>query len=250
VLFLNTLVRRKVRAKLALRELVQQSMGEEDSWSSGYGSDEGTQVDLLNKSLTDENGNPRDVLVEFPELGRFRKNGLRAKLFCHSSDDLTDRDYEQLMELLERNMASQYRESSWGWDRAKKMNELRDEDIRVITIVGDDNSLLGFSSFKFSQEDDAIVLYVHEFQISGHVARKGLGQHLMNLLERVARFWRMDWIMLTIFNANTVARSFYESQGFIRDSTSPELGDHQIMSKKLFEGVEAVDSSSENSEDM
>ena len=52
-------------------------------------------------------------------------------------------------------------------------------------------------------------------------ARKGVGKHLMVVLEIIALKLGMEWVMLTVFNANEAAGAFYRRLGYGVDETSP-----------------------------
>jgi ribosomal protein S18 acetylase RimI-like enzyme len=56
--------------------------------------------------------------------------------------------------------------------------------------------ILGFVSFRFVLEGDFDVLYVYELQMGPKAQRKGLGKHLMQICELVARKSGMQWFVV------------------------------------------------------
>ena len=58
----------------------------------------------------------------------------------------------------------------------------------------------------------------------------------MKLLERVAKEFEMDWVMLTVFKQNQAAMSFYKRIGYKVDETSPNPNSeasYLILSKEI-----------------
>jgi len=55
----------------------------------------------------------------------------------------------------------------------------------------------------------------------------------MKVLDKVATKTEMQYIMLTVFNANAKAKSFYELQGFSVDEISPQNENYQIMTRPV-----------------
>ncbi|KAI9248798.1 hypothetical protein BDA99DRAFT_445958 [Phascolomyces articulosus] len=107
--------------------------------------------------------------------------------------------------------------------------------------------LMGFVSFQILHEetmDDDIMAqaaYCFELQLVPNARNQGLGEFLMQLLERIGSYWKMDKVMLTVFKANKGAIRFYmEKLGFTLDEISPgaclsalqaRRFDYEILSK-------------------
>jgi len=92
------------------------------------------------------------------------------------------------------------------------------------------------------------VLYLFEIQLERSARRRGLGKHLMRIVEVVAKRTSMGWVMLTVFNENRSARKLYiEKLGYMVDETSParlgKRGEHfqyEILSKCLLKHARHV----------
>merc|ERR1712106_636916 len=84
---------------------------------------------------------------------------------------------------------------------------------------------------------DYDVLYVYEIQLEGSMKRKGLGKFIMKVLELIMMKAEMIKIMLTVFQHNSQAVSFFkEGLGYSVDETSPldtieEQFDYEILSR-------------------
>ncbi|GBG26343.1 Ankyrin repeat domain-containing protein 1 [Hondaea fermentalgiana] len=191
------------------------------------------------------NKQPRNVLSEFPDLTMHKGNGHSFVMEFLAPSDGTDsaETITACLDLTERNMRAAYAEAKWKWDRDKKRAQLVKSASRfVIARHQDSGALAGFVNFRFTIEGKALVFYVYEIQVDlSTAAHSGLGSFLMLLMERVARYWEMDWLMLTCFRANEQAMRFYAKLGFAIDETSPKDKAHVIMSKQLFLEDEASD---------
>jgi ribosomal protein S18 acetylase RimI-like enzyme len=86
-------------------------------------------------------------------------------------------------------MQSHYESMEWGWKDGKKRLELTDSESRYIVARQKDNSICGFLMFRIEQDDDPErdTLYVYELQLDKTVQRCGLGKHLMQTAELLAR---------------------------------------------------------------
>lgn len=74
-------------------------------------------------------------------------------------------------------------------------------------------------------------------QVVKEYQRKGLGKFIMTILEKMAKQYEMEKLVLTVLTNNAAAITFFKSLGFAVDDTSPEIsenGGYQIMSKLLF----------------
>lgn len=76
------------------------------------------------------------------------------------------------------------------------------------------------------------ILCSYELQIERDYQRKGVGRFMIRLLERLARHFAMEKLILTVLDNNQNAIDFFTSMGFGVDDTSPsELNGYKILSK-------------------
>ena len=220
----------------------------------------------------DAAGAPRDVLADFAPFARFDRAGLDAELFFAApggagwSPALAD----AALDLTRANMRAQYDAAGadWRWDDAAKRGEALDAEARYVVARerGGAGALLGFVCFRFVLEEAADALYVYELQLAAGAQRRGLGKHLMQVCELVARKQGMHWcaagaralsggaraksahpavsppprprsVMLTVFRDNAAALDFYtRKMKYVVDESSPSAcGDddakYEILSK-------------------
>eukprot|EP00587_Corethron_hystrix_P012672 CAMPEP_0113302658 /NCGR_PEP_ID=MMETSP0010_2-20120614/3393_1 /TAXON_ID=216773 ORGANISM="Corethron hystrix, Strain 308" /NCGR_SAMPLE_ID=MMETSP0010_2 /ASSEMBLY_ACC=CAM_ASM_000155 /LENGTH=161 /DNA_ID=CAMNT_0000156513 /DNA_START=124 /DNA_END=609 /DNA_ORIENTATION=+ /assembly_acc=CAM_ASM_000155 len=143
------------------------------------------------------------------------------------------------------NMRGMYEDSSWGFDEEKKMQELRHNGARFLTVVneGDINEkVLAFSHYRFEWDNDeepsCPVLYVYEIHVSSEAQRYGIGRRLMTIMEMTALQCKMKKVILTVFKKNLSAMRFYrERMKYGVDESSPscygEEADYEILSKAM-----------------
>lgn len=73
-------------------------------------------------------------------------------------------------------------------------------------------------------------------QVEKEYQRKGLGRFLMNALEKMARHYQMEKLILTVLNNNEAGIVFFKGLGLGVDDTSPDAAEnsgYQILSKLL-----------------
>lgn len=66
--------------------------------------------------------------------------------------------------------------------------------------------------------------------------RRGLGTFMMKTLEKIANYWKMEKIVLTVLKNDEGALNFYKKLDYFVDETSPDKqdkADYEILSKSL-----------------
>jgi len=105
-------------------------------------------------------------------------------------------------------------------------------------LFADDIPVMAYSMFRFDMEDDECVLYCYELQVSRSAQRGGIGKALMKCLYEIARGWKMQKVVLTVFKENHAAFLFYKAMGFDVQSDEEWADedkdvDYWIMSKDV-----------------
>lgn len=164
---------------------------------------------------------------------------------AHSrSKDLHPDVFQACFELIKETSASAYRDSSRGWRPKEKKAEMMDPDMRYLIVLDEaSDGILGFASYMFTIEDDYPVVYLYEVHLKEQLRGKGVGSHLMRIVERFGRIAKMEKTMLTVFTSNEGAERFYKRHGYIMDEYSPQprllrggkvkRPDYLILSKAL-----------------
>ena len=84
-------------------------------------------------------------------------------------------------------------------------------------------SVAGFCNYRFVVEEELVVLYVYELQISEKHRRRGLGRGLLQLAEDLALNTSMDGVCLTALKGNAPAMKFYQGLGYVAASFDPSV---------------------------
>eukprot|EP00921_Rhytidocystis_pertsovi_P009349 GHVQ01015042.1.p1 GENE.GHVQ01015042.1~~GHVQ01015042.1.p1 ORF type:complete len:371 (-),score=40.75 GHVQ01015042.1:344-1456(-) len=172
---------------------------------------------------------------------------------------------------IKRNMKELYDSSNFnevGWSDEQKWKEVTDSESRYIIahVVGEHKgtdfegncsgsrglggSIAGFVHFRFEVDSDnpgnhkdSPVMYIWDLQLKDWAQRKGLGKHLINVLDLSARHLGMEKLMCTVLKENVGASKFYrEKCGFCTDESSPdnfadvdddELCEYDILRKEI-----------------
>jgi len=146
-----------------------------------------------------------DHLTPFTEWTTYSKNGLVAKLNFYKSSIMSQELHEWAFLLLKKNMKEIYEKVDY-WSDTEKQAELKDNAARFIVVTNTTTSIpVAFVHFRFLIEMcNKLALYCYEIQLDSSVQRKGLGKHLMQLLEVIAKLHKYDWIILTVFKSNYI----------------------------------------------
>ncbi|KAJ0173723.1 hypothetical protein K1T71_010872 [Dendrolimus kikuchii] len=89
----------------------------------------------------------------------------------------------------------------------------------------------------------------YEVQVESDGRRRGLGQRVLCVLEKLAHATRMRYVRLTALTHNPSASAFFKACGYSLDETSPpkdEAAHYEILSKSTDE-VEDISTSEEKS---
>ena len=194
----------------------------------------------VHRAMYLESGEPRNVLDDFPVFTKYDRNGLDLSIYFDVPDNMDTELVDWALGLVRDNLKDQYIEARWGWSDGEKRQELTDKAARYLIVRDNANEQrpVAFAHFRFMPEGDFEVLYVFELQLEDSVRRKGLGRHLMSLLELIARKQGMKWVMLSVFKSNTAADTFYrEKMKYTMDELSPsaafldDTAGYEILSK-------------------
>ncbi|CAK4659211.1 hypothetical protein LEN26_005525 [Aphanomyces euteiches] len=199
------------------------------------------QQALLRRQLLSNANQVVDFLVEFKAFSAYQMKNSEETMHLRSlhASALTLEEHEQIERLFCANMQTLYENSSWGFDMEKKRIELFEPEARYIVVEHPRGQIEAFVHFRFVDDDGDPVVYIYEIQVSSNVQRQGVGKRLMQVVELVARKYKMKFIVLTVFKSNDQAMQFYMTKmGFEIDETSPSAqGDdsesYEILSKAL-----------------
>ena len=76
--------------------------------------------------------------------------------------------------------------------------------------------------------------FSYELQIDQNYQNKGIGEHLMRCLEKMAKVWQMERVVLTVLSNNEGALRFYNRLAYKIDDTNPsDEPSYAIYSKEI-----------------
>ncbi|KAL0869245.1 hypothetical protein ABMA27_007516 [Loxostege sticticalis] len=168
------------------------------------------------------------------ELMIYRNNDLEVDMYIQKVGELEKNVLQWAIDLTERNMKKLYETCAWGWNKERKVEEMTDDNAWYLIAKSKSGSLLAFSHFRFDMDFGEPVLYCYEVQVEAEGRRRGLGQRVLNVLERLARATRMRYVRLTALTHNPAASAFFRACGYSLDETSPpkeEAAHYEILSK-------------------
>lgn len=201
---------------------------------------------ILRKKITKLNRLDYNPIWKFCEedlslnLAKSDERAASLGIAFFSSKSLDESRLNECLSLFEENMGDLYRTSSWGLNMGEKTKELQHENARFLLLLTNANELGGFVHFRFEYDDDEKpsrgVLYLYEIQISAKFRSQGVGTKVMGLIERIAVFAELPYVMLTAFRQSRAAK-FYKDLKYSIDETDPsnynEVVDYQIFSRKV-----------------
>jgi len=144
-------------------------------------------------------------------------SSLSFKVEVLHSHGLKKAQRDHIWSIYEDNMYDLSKNSSFGWDPAKKRKEIFHSLSRFILVYDEEDMLVAFVMFRFEHEYDEDILYCYEIQVAASARGKGLGKGLLGDLEKICKEYNMEKVTLTVLKSNSKARSFYGSLGFVAD---------------------------------
>ncbi|XP_014257117.1 N-alpha-acetyltransferase 40 [Cimex lectularius] len=164
-----------------------------------------------------------DPLEDFPSFISFKNEDVDVVLDCRRVKDLTEDEFEKVVDLMRLNMKDYYEKCDWGWDEEKKREEMLESPARYLLARDrfDTTRILAFSHFRFDLDYKQSVLYLYELQLDPAVHRKKLGQFMLKALELMAFKNSMQKVILTVLKHNHTALAFFSKHGYTLDETNP-----------------------------
>ena len=193
----------------------------------------------------------KNPFIEINDRADFSSENLKIVINCVPNwKELTEKEFQWILDLTERNMKTHYEHSENGWNPKQKEKEFKHETARFLlcrqVLDGDNSSgdsdgrLIAFVHFRFEMDDENKhpVIYCYEIQVVDEFQSKGIGKHLMHLLYQMASRFKMNKVMLTCFKHNQKTLQFYTGLlGYAPDVCSPSVcglnKDYEILSKRI-----------------
>ena len=204
----------ELKDEQALKQVIRSALYQPHESASSEAGGEGEKSEPLEGKV--DEAAPKNVLLDFAPFCKYDRRDIDVALEFSTAQQMSGEDAEFVFNLCKTNMEGMYQDSAGigehcGWSSASKRAELMDDDARHIIVRSNDGmgTPVGFAHFRFVIEGAYPVLYVYEVQLVADMQRRGLGKHIMQVMELVARKNGMKWIMLTVLHTNVGAQEFY-----------------------------------------
>ena len=101
-----------------------------------------------------------------------------------------------------------------GWTPKIKQQALNKVWAKYLIAYDSKKTPVAYTKFRFDMDYGRSVIYCYEMQVDETHQRKGLGGFMMEALERMAKLWSMERVVLTLLINNGAAMPFYERLGY------------------------------------
>lgn len=193
---------------------------------------EGTILQLR-AALFDERGQDKNIIQGIaPSFLTYQRNGLNVGI--EFSPKLTEDDMEWAFEITRQNMESRYDASGYGWDDEDKERELTEQGARFLLLrdKNDGDKLIGYAHFRFTVQGEVIdemagdsCVHLVDIHLEDPYKRKGLGKHVMVLLELIARREKMSRVSVPVYLGDEEFKTWLLSQrGYAVDDSCAAFG--------------------------
>lgn len=153
------------------------------------------------------------------------------------STHLTRGELQWAFNITKSNMEVVYDASGYGWDDDDKMRELTEQGTRFLLIREKSaegcppGELRGFAHFRFTVQGEVLdimaggpCIYLWDIQIDESIQRKGVGKHILMLLDLIGRRENMEYLSIPVqLNDDTTIEWISRIKGYAEDSNLPEL---------------------------
>ena len=164
----------------------------------------------LRKAIYDDEGKDRDLTEKMGHFKTFKKNGLDLEISF--STKLSPQDAKYCFTQVKENMEDLYDNSGYLWDDDDKRRELTEDGARFLLIRewpeedGQElGNLIGFAHFRVTVTGDFMdemtgesCLCLWDIHIEDEFQRKGLGRHIIMMLEVMARSYHIDYVVAPV----------------------------------------------------
>lgn len=187
------------------------------------------KVITLRSAIFNANGKDKDVTEGIaPAFMSYVRNGINCTISFASR--LTKKELQWAFDMVKDNMEDRYEESGYGWDDEDKRSELSEDCTRFLLVRDADkgDKLIGFVHFRFSVQGDIVdamvgdtCTFIWDLHLEEEYQHKGLGKHLVTLLELITRRENLSMVVIPVQHADEVTTSWVTSalKGYVANTT-------------------------------
>ena len=180
------------------------------------------QLVLLRSALRSDDGvKDRDVSADLlPQLLVYQRNELDLTVRFFTGSSLT-KDLRQFMfRLAKKNHRAIADASGYGWDDDEYKEALKAPEQRYLAAFDSEGAPVAFINFEFSLQGALVdemagvpSLLVQDLQTQKAVRRKGLGRHLLSLVQLIAKKRNLSTVAAKVFVGDKTAQAFMGAVG-------------------------------------
>jgi len=209
----------------------------------------------LRKALFDDMGKDKDVCAGLPAFMKYSRNGLDLEI--KFKPKLSRAEVDWSFDIIKDNMEGRYDMSGYGWDDEDKHMTLTENGARFLVIrewpEEDDaaeGNMVGIAHFRFSVTGEYMdtmagepSLILWDLHIDEDFQRRGLGKHVLTLLEFVAKREGMRYVSVPVMLKDEISLSWVRRAGggkYQPDTSlrslidfDPEMEGFEVYSKEL-----------------
>jgi len=167
----------------------------------------------LRCAVFEPDGKDKNVCAPLAPFMKYDRNGLNCTIDFYSKLPADAKLWA--FERVKENMEELYDEAGYGWDDTDKFNELSEDGTRFLVARNAEGEKVAFAHFRFTVQGDVVdqmrgdcVLMVHDLHVVEACQRKGLGRHMMTLMEMVARKTNMARLSLMVMTPDENTKAF------------------------------------------
>ena len=185
----------------------------------------------LRTALFESNGRDKDVTSSIsPVFMKYNRNGLEVNIEFSPKLDIDQAEWA--FDLCKDSMEDVYETSGYGWDDEDKRDELLGDGTRFLLVrdtqEGSETNgeLIGFVHFRFTVQGEVMemmqgdtCIYLWDIHLEENFRRKGLGRHLLLVLELIAAREGIKYVSVPLQNTDEASQAWLmQSKGYVPDS--------------------------------
>ncbi len=126
---------------------------------------------------------------------------------------LSKSEFTWAFDLVKETMEDKYNMSGYGWDDEDKESELKEQGARFLMVrdTTEGMRLVAFAHFRFTVQGEVVdqmqgdtCLYVFDLHIEEEYQRKGLGKHLLVLMELIGKSFLSIALVIAVLTSSSL----------------------------------------------
>lgn len=177
----------------------------------------------LRRAVFNDDGSDKDVCESLKPFMKYDRQGMDIDIKFTPKLSKTEREWA--FDLIKENMEERYDASGYGWDDEDKERELIEDGARFLVARWSDDAdsldqgeLCAIAHFRFSVQGEFVdvmsgesCLIVWDLHVEHEHQRKGLGKHMLTILELVAKREGISRVYIPVQLEDDIAQDWIDS---------------------------------------